>query len=76
MFLAMLSTTLDDIPLKMFKTREDAQCFIDQHDEEVPDRVMNLIGRDRAEPCCFLIAEFDADGELVSWDNARELYFA
>lgn len=76
MFLAMLSTTLDDVPLKMFATREAAQCFIDQHDGQVPDRIMNLIGRDWAEPSCFLIAEFDADGEFVSWDNARELYFA
>ena len=76
MFLAMLSTTLDDIPLKMFKTRKDAQSFIDHHDYEIPDRIMNLIGRDRAEPSCFMIAEFDADGELVSCENARELYFA
>lgn len=26
MFLAMLSTTLDDIPLKMFASRKDAQA--------------------------------------------------
>lgn len=72
-YLAMLGTTLDDVPLRLFPTREAAQQFIDEHPPEVPDRIMDLIRRDRAEPCCFYIATFSDDGEPIAFDVVRNL---
>jgi len=70
-YLAMLGTSFDDIPLKLFTNRNEAEEFVRNHPPEAPESILNLTVRYRAEPFCFYIATFSDDGELIAFDVAR-----
>ena len=72
-FLLTVGTRLDDLPIAIFATRDEAVELskLCEHDECVFHRTaLEQTGRDYAEPVCVSVSEF-RDGLMVSHDVLR-----
>jgi hypothetical protein len=69
-FLVTFATSLDDLPIGFFATREAALAYA--NGEEDADEMAGLMGRDRGVSLCTAITEF-AGGRPVRFDIARDL---
>ena len=72
-FLLTIGTRLDDLPIAIFATRDEAESLakLCEHDDCLFHRTaLEQTGRDYAEPVCVSVSEF-RDGLMVSHDVLR-----
>ena len=72
-FLLTIGTRLDDLPIALFATRQEAEelARLCEHDECLFHRTaLEQTGRDYAEPVCVAISEF-RDGLMIAHDVVR-----
>lgn len=75
MFLVLLRTTLDDMPLRLFPAYDIAREWALALDPEVQFKRCQEAGfmSDRAEPCYVSVVTFE-DGESTKIDMIRDLW--
>jgi hypothetical protein len=65
MYLVVLSHTMDDLPIRLCKTREEAEGIAAGLDGEVPEPIAETFMTDASTPCCVKIVEFNDAGEVT-----------
>lgn len=72
MFLVMLRHEMDDIPVKLFKTRKAATKFAEKMQGMPWDELRTVFKVDCSTPLHVSVTEFDGFGDPVAHDNVKD----
>lgn len=72
LFLVMVRATMDDLPLRLFKSRKEALKYTDGDLTEDTDKAVKHLGYDMTSLCCIVIVEF-RDGFAYNMEIIRDL---
>ena len=73
MYLAIVSTTLDDIPLRLTHDRPTAERVLETCTEADVIAAELILSRDAASVACGLIVRFDEHGKFIECSKGIEL---
>ncbi|MHC4867556.1 MAG: hypothetical protein ACYTEX_26090 [Planctomycetota bacterium] len=72
MYLAIVSTNLDDVPILLTPHRDAARIALENCTRDDLDAACKVLGRDAAGFCCATILRFDANGKLAEFIDGPE----
>lgn len=74
MYLVLLRHTIDDLPVRLCATRDEAVAAASALSWEPDDRVRETFSTDCSTPCAIAIVEFDEQGRPASLDTVRRFH--
>ena len=71
MFLVVLRHAMDDLPIRLFETMDDAVAFARRVKGTPTARIRRVFECDGSTPCSVAVVEFSAPGDPVRMDTVK-----